>query len=262
MLLDGQEKLSKTFEDMKIENLPQTILLLGEYGCGKHLLSTKIASKFNLEYLDITEYLTNDVLSELSIKPLPTLYVINASQISERQQNVILKFLEDYKPSSYVCLLVESKNLLLETICNRCVVYTFDRYSRDFIKEKAKEIVGDTNLEYAIELSNTVGQLKLCMGQDLVALRELCDKIIHKIKNANLSNALSIADKFNYSDLYDKFDVMLFFKIMIKELGELCIQDSKYLDLYLLTQRYAMMTNNQRVKKHDLIENYLIQLWR
>lgn len=262
MILEGQERLSKQIEYLTLDTLPQTFMLLGETGCGKHTLASRIATRLGLDYLDITENISGDVLSELSISPMPTLYVIDTQVMTERQQNTILKFIEDYRPNSWTCLLCANRNLLLETIANRCIVYTFDAYSKEFLKGFAVDFLGEEKYAKALELSATVGQIKDFIGQDIDKLEELCNKIIHKIKLANLSNALSISKQFNYKDLYDKFNVNIFFKLMCKKLQESCITDPKYFKTYKITQEYAKRINDSRLKKQDLMENYLIQLWR
>ena len=262
MILEGQERLSTIFENMPLSQLPQTFMLLGEVGCGKHTLATKLASYYQLDYLDITEHISNDVLSELALSPMPTLYIVDTQLMNERQQNTILKFIEDYRPNSWTCLICSNKNLLLETIVNRCIVYTFDAYTKEFLKGFAESLLGEGNCDKALELSATVGQLNAFIGQDLTKLESLCDKIIHKIKLANLSNVLSIANQFNYKDLYDKFNVDIFFKLMCKKLQEECLTDIKYLSQYKITQEYAKRLNDARVNKQYLLENYLIQLWR
>lgn len=262
MILEGQERLSKQFEELTLDTLPQTFMLLGESGCGKHTLASKLATRFELDYLDITEHISGDVLMELSISPMPTLYVIDTQLLTERQQNAILKFIEDYRPNSWTCLLCANKNLLLETITNRCIVYTFDAYDKGYLKDIAVSLLGEDTYAKALELSATVGQLKEFIGQDVNKLEELCDKIIHKIKLANLSNVLSIAKQFNYKDLYDKYNVTVFFKLMCKKLSALCLEDAKYLTMYSITQEYAKRVIDSRLKKQDLVENYLIKLWR
>lgn len=262
MILEGQERLSNTFESMSLEQLPQTFMLLGERGCGKHTLAKELAKHYDLDYLDITEHISNEVLSELALSPMPSLYVIDTQVMNERQQNIILKFIEDYRPNSWTCLICSNKNLLLDTITNRCIIYTFDTYSKEFLRGFAVPLVGEEYCDKVLELSATVGQIKDFIGQDLNKLESLCDKIITKIKLANLSNVLSIANQFNYKDLYDKFNVNIFFKLMCKKIQEQIIIDPSYLNMYEVTQEYAKRLNDARLNKQLLIENYLIQLWR
>lgn len=262
MILEGQERLSNTFENLSLSNLPQTFMLLGDIGCGKHTLASRIASHYGLDYLDITNNISEDVLSELALSPMPTLYVIDTQVMNERQQNTILKFIEEYRPNSWTCLICANKNLLIDTIVNRCIVYTFDTYSREYLRGFAVDLVDEANCDKVLDLSATVGQIKDFIGQDLNKLDDLCEKIITKIKLANLSNVLSISNQFNYKDLYDKFNVHIFFKLLCKKLQTLCINEPSYLNMYKITQEYAKKLNDVRLHQQLLIENYLIQLWR
>lgn len=262
MILEGQERLSNTFENLSLSNLPQTFMLLGDIGCGKHTLASRIASHYGLDYLDITNNISEDVLSELALSPMPTLYVIDTQVMNERQQNTILKFIEEYRPNSWTCLICANKNLLIDTIVNRCIVYTFDTYSREYLRGFAVDLVDEANCDKVLDLSATVGQIKDFIGQDLNKLDDLCEKIITKIKLANLSNVLSISNQFNYKDLYDKFNVHIFFKLLCRKLQTLCITEPSYLNMYKITQEYAKKLNDVRLNQQLLIENYLIQLWR
>ena len=103
MELKGQEKLLNTFQNMSVNTLPHTFMLLGDYGCGKHTFSHEIADRFKLDYHEITKEITSDFLIELSTKNIPTLYVINILEVKD--QNVVLKFIEDFKQSIFICLI-------------------------------------------------------------------------------------------------------------------------------------------------------------
>ena len=261
MLLEGQPRLSNIFENMTLQMLPQAFILQGTFGCGKHTLSKNIATKFNLELIDITDSLVSDTLDLLANRPLPTLYVIDTLKLNEKKQNAMLKFVEEYKQNGWVCLLVENRERLLPTILNRCVTYTFDRYSKEFLEPFVEFAIDSANRELVLSLVDTVGKVNLFIGQDIKAIFELCDKVINKIKTANLSNALSITDKFNFDDDYDKINIQVFFLIMVHMLKELCIKDSNYLYLYDITNTYSNRLNMGTLKKKDLINNYLINLW-
>ena len=45
----GQTKLLNKINKLTLNTLPHSLLFIGEYGCGKHLICNYIANKFNLE---------------------------------------------------------------------------------------------------------------------------------------------------------------------------------------------------------------------
>lgn len=260
-MIKGQDELVSKFENMTFEQLPHTFMLLGEYGCGKHTLSKDIANKFNLEYNDITSVLTKDLLFELETTNIPTLYVINVLEIKE--QSMILKFIEDFKQFIYICIICDNKNLVLDTILNRCIIYEFKKYSKEFLQGYADFLIEEQNRELAMKVFTTIGQLEEFGNTNLIDLQDLCMKIATQIGMANISNVLSILSQFNFKDYYDKFDVNVFFKLMILTLFDLVKEDPiYYTKKYLLTQEYAKKLNNKILKREELLASYLIDFWK
>ncbi len=259
MQLRGQEKLVNTFMNMKV--LPHAFILLGDDGCGKHLFSKDIAEMKELEYQDITETISNDLIAEIQVSRVPTLYTIDIEEVKD--QNILLKFLEDYDAYTFVCVLVNNKNLVLNTILNRCIIYQFERYSKEFLMDDiAYTLASDENKPILLNICTTPGQMNDIVNEDLQSLDRLCDTIILKLQDANFSNMLSITSQFNYKDQYGKFNVNTFFKLMLYKLKCSCISNSNYFSYYMLTQKYAIRLNDSRFKREDLLTNYLIELWK
>lgn len=260
-MLEGQDKLINIFKNMSFDELPHTFMLLGDEGCGKHTLSKEIAEQFHLEYNDITENISKDLIFDIETINIPTLYVINILELKE--QSMILKFIEDFKQFIYVCLICDNKNLVLETILNRCIIYEFEKYSINFLTEYANFLIDDKNRGIALKVCSTVGQLMKINGTNLVDLQELCTKVATQIGMANVSNVLSTLQQFNFKDLYDKYDVKIFFKLMILTLFDLVKNDATYYTKkYLLTQEYAKRLNNSKFKKEELLASYLVEFWK
>ena len=261
-MIKGQEKLTNTFQNMTIDELPHTFMLLGEDGCGKHTLSKDIADKFGLAYEDISTTITSELIFEIEAIKIPTLYVLNISELKD--QNIILKFIEDYKEFIYVCVLCDNKNLLLETIANRCVIYEFERYSKEFLMNSVLYITArDCDQEIILNICTTLGQIQDVVNQDLVGLNDLVLKIIHKTQDANFPNLLTLTNKFNYKDYFDKYDVNTFFKLMLFNLLELFKKGGNYYSKYMLTQDYyKKLLNDHRLNKENLITQYLINFWK
>ena len=261
-MIKGQEKLTNTFQNMTIDELPHTFMLLGENGCGKHTLSKEIAKLFYLEYEDISTTITNELIMEIETIKIPTLYVLNINELND--QNIILKFIEDYKEFVYVCVLCDNKNLLLETIANRCIIYEFERYTIEFLKDDPTYVLAsDENKEIILNICTTIGQMQDVVNQDIKGLNDLTLKIIDKTQDANFPNLLTLVSKFNYKDYYDKYDVNTFFKLMLFNLKNKCKLDIKYYDRYMLTQEYyKRLLKHNRLNKENFISQYLIKFWK
>lgn len=261
MNLKGQKELVEIFENMNMNQLPHSFMLLGEYGCGKHLLSHEIADKFGLDYHETTDEITSELLDTYAITNIPTLYVIDIVKVKD--QNLVLKFAEESKNFVYVCLLCDNENLVLDTVLNRCIIYRFQKYDIEVLKDDVAYILmSEENQKLALTICNTIGQLREVGNSNLVELYDFCNKVVEHIGDANFPNMLSISDKFNYKDLYDKYNINSFFKFMINLYSEKYIKDNKYYKEFITTVDYFKKLNNSKYNKELLIQNYLINLWK
>ena len=260
-MLEGQEKLLNIFNTMTIQELPHTMLLCGEEGCGKHTLSKYIADRFNLEYVNITETFGSELFDTILARSLPTFYFIDLSTISMVQQNVLLKFIEEANDYIYVCLSINSKNLALNTILNRCVIYEFVPYTREQLKDLAKAFFGEEELP--LKVYTTPGQMRNAQFKNLKEVNDLSIKFINSLHLASFQNTLSLSDKFNYKDLYDKYDVYAFMKLLLVNLNTMYLEkgNKQYFKMYEITNKYLNRLIDKRLNKQNLFESYLIECW-
>ena len=267
-MLEGQDNLYKKFDELSLVELPHSIMLLGDVGCGKHTFSEYIADKFNLEYIDITQAISGELLDELQIRNVPTLYVIDISKFTDKQQFTLLKFLEDYNEFIYTCVINNNSPKVLPTIMNRCIKYRFDALTSDILSKYALKYFSGNDVNYALNICNTIGQIKGAQGQDFAGMKQLCESIITKMKIANLANTLSLSNKFNYKDTYDKFDVKLFFNMMLYTINSLFKENKlniDYKDLlkyYKVVQDYRNKLFDERLSKQHIIESFLLDFWK
>jgi DNA polymerase III delta prime subunit len=259
----GQEDLIKKLTSYSINNFPQTLMLVGDKGCGKHLIVNEIiAPHLKLEVIDITNNISSDSLSDIYIRALPSLYLINVSLLSQKEQNNILKFIEEPLSNSFIVLLTEDKNHLIETVINRCSVYYFESYKEEellsFIKYKNKE-----NKNIALKICTTPGQIIETTEEKLEKLYNRCKMVTLQIKDASVPNTLKISLDINYKEDTSNFDISMFFKCLnITNLEEyIKNKDDLYFKFYNKTSEYIKRLNNSRINKQVLMDNFLINLW-
>ena len=114
-----------------------------------------ISDKFNdWEFVYVDYKLNYDFVENCYLSIIPTFYVINADNISEKEQNVILKIFEEPPNNINIILLSSSSTLLLPTILNRAVVWEFDLYSKETLKSFNNEMS-----DSVLDLVSTPGQL-------------------------------------------------------------------------------------------------------
>lgn len=261
----GQDKISKSLL-RPIVKLPKSILLVGEQGCGKHTIVQEISEMNNIDVLDITEKLSLDYINEILVCPLQHIYLINATNITEREQNVILKLVEEPPMSATIILICENKTSLLETIINRCSVFTFESYSKEllstFIEDKEQE-------DLILSLCTTPGQIIATHSKNIQELKDLCEKFVTRLNVANFQNTLTISNKINFSDEYDKFDLIILFRMLINVLiskiktNEDSELNRLYTNMYCKTNQFInRLLKDSRLNKQQLFDNYLTIMWK
>ena len=132
----GQKKIKNLIETSSLDNFPNSLILLGEKGSGKHTICDLISDKLNLQIIDISEKLTQEMIDEIYTRVEPYIYIISDEKLTIKNQNSILKFLEEPLKNSYIILLVENRNKLLPTILNRCQIWELEKYSINELIEK------------------------------------------------------------------------------------------------------------------------------
>lgn len=258
----GQQKvLSKLNSLIDNHNLSHTILFEGPWGCGKHTLSKEIATKLNLDYYDITSTISLELLTQIVLTPLPALYFIDGNEITIKQQNAVLKFLEEPNVNFYIVVACESTSTLLPTVVNRCQKFTFEGYSN----EELKQFLTDSdNAEQILAYATTPGWVIEFNNHPIQDVVALCEKIFLKIDIANFSNILTIPDKIALTkeeiEKGEKIPFQIFTLILLKTALKLYKNSSIIYNRYELTQEFCNDCTISNINKRQLLESYLIKL--
>ena len=258
----GQNDIVSWIYNHTIDNLPKIIMFLGEKGSGKHELVNLISEHLKLDNVDISESINSDTINEIYSNPIPKIYLINLDNLNEKQQNTILKFIEEPIDSSFVILLSSNSNLILETIENRCYKIKLKSYSTTELSQFIKD---EKYKDFLLNTCTTPGQIISLQESNcnLNDLYNLCNKVVNDIDKATLSNALSILNNLNITNIYDKFDLKTFMKtieyIIMKNIDNL---NFNLLFLtYNITEKYLNRLNDTRLNITSLMTNYIIELW-
>ena len=257
MSIIGQEKICGIIDCHTLDSFPRTIMLVGARGSGKHLICNYIAQKFNLITLDISENLDLEFIDELYNRVEPYLYIIRINEISVKEENTILKFIEEPLLNSYIVLIAETDNGILQTILNRCQIWYLQNYNKDFLRT----FLTNDN-EYILEIANTPGQVKSLCENPFNEMVELADKMITKIEIASIPNTLSLGNKIAWKDEKEKFNLSLFIKILLSRIeyfNERTV-DIRYSNAYLMTLELSKKIVLPNVDCKYLFDKYLIEL--
>lgn len=258
----GQEKILEKLKSFTLQSLPHTILFVGKRGCGKHTIVKELASHFGVDVVDISEDINNDFLVEIYVRSLQIFYLVDIDKITERNQNTLLKILEEPPTSAYMILISTSKKLLLDTVLNRCMTYEFE----DYTKEQLKEFVMDNAYgDKALQVCTTPGQLLTLNYKTLDDIEESVNKLLEKLNVVLLPSLLNLVDRINFEDDYDKYDLDVFLNILEKRLYEVILghnETMNYFKIYNILCKYKTLFEDNRLKKNMLFENMLIEMWQ
>lgn len=259
----GQEKLLKQFMTFDINTMPHSILLLGDEGCGKHLLVNTLAAKLNVSVIDITDNINLDNLTELSLSTCIKIATINCNNTTIREQNILLKTLEETMPCIYFVLISTTKNIILDTIINRCVVYEFEAYTQEELIRFIETRDALQDKEIILDICSTPGQIEKLNKNSIKDLENICTLIIDKLSKASLNSTLSILDKINFKEDYDKYDPKTFLRYLRKRYFEEYKNNNKcYANYEIVNKALNKLILDARLNAQHLMTQTLLALWK
>ena len=253
----GQNKLLSKLNKLEFDDFPSSLILLGKLGCGKHTLCKEIHNKYvgyDMNY--VHDKINYNFVESCYLSVIPTFYIIDAVNLSAREQNAILKLFEEPPQNSKIIILTTNLNGLLNTIINRAVVWEFEKYSDE---ELSQFMIDDDKL--ILKYARTPGQVKTMSSDKLHQMINLAQLMIDKINRAYIANVLSISDRFNFKELTeDKFDVSIFMDIL-----KYVVVDNiktnpsdKLIQIYCITNEYINALSIQNLNKKYSFEKFLL----
>ena len=258
----GQARLVGELMSMTGPDAPKTVMLVGGHGCGKHTLAGEFAERVGLPISDLTETVSFETLQEAAMNPLPTMYLIDVDKLTEQKQNAVLKFIEEPPANARVMLLSSDEGSVLPTVLNRCFRMRFDDYSR----EELSEIVGGDVADGVMSVCSTPGQVRMVSGY-YDKLVGYCSGFAGKMEKAakadSFASALRIADRINYRDEYDKFDLNVFIKVLKRELlSEYLAGNGAALELYNIVRDESSKLSDGRLNKKAFTQHMITLMWK
>lgn len=194
-MIIGQDKLLNSISN-SLNDFPKTNLFVGELGSGRKSVVNYISEKLQAEVVDITDKISLDLITDIYLETDRFIYVIDVDKISVKDQNTILKFIEEPPKSAIIFLLTESPENIVQTVVNRCFIWNFERYSIKTLKY----ISNYYNLSVPDDLYRvfkTPGKIITAVNlQNLQSYKDLAEKIVKSISKANYVNCLKLTRYF------------------------------------------------------------------
>ena len=255
-----QKRLYDRVDSLTVDSFPRTLMLLGEFGCGKHTLVKYVGNKFGVDIEDISDNLTLELIDNISTRVVPKIYVINSSNLTVKNENVILKFLEEPLKNSFIVILTERKESVIQTVLNRCQIWEFESYPTEYL-ESLLNTTDSQNKRLLLEVANTPGKVEVYRDHPLTDMVKLAHKIFHQIRSANFANVLTISRFVAFKNEKDKYDFNLFLDILLTVCRDACYNcDPLCYDMYELTRVLNSNKYVYNIDKRALFEHYLIEL--
>ena len=258
MQIVGQDKLIKFIDSQNLTTLPRTIMLEGARGSGKHLICNYISDKFCLEQQDISDSLTYETIEEINLKIKPYLYIIDASKITVKNENAILKFLEEPLKNAFIVILTDNRYNQIETIRNRCHIMVMAKYDREQLKQFIKN---EEDENVILTICSTPGDIVKMQAHPIKDMLDLCIKILDKIGVASFANTLTLTNNLAFKNEQDKYDPIIFFKALLYiSKCRVLNNEPNSINEFNLTNDYNNRLLVRNVDKKALFENYLLSL--
>ena len=263
----GQENLIKQIPD-DLDKLPHTILIEGVKGSGKRSLISEIGNKFGIQPIDLKEK-SITFLNDLLLSPLPAFCFLDLTGVSIRDQNEMLKFLEEPTNHCYYFLLCENSSQVLPTVLNRCQKWQMEPYTKEQLKLFYDEYIMFNEFQYTnekiLDIAKTPGDIILLLDSNVDEITELIDNIINNIGNANFSNVLVLVDKIKeFNETKGVVDFETFLKIFFYMIREKIKVDSnvRLYDVYFKLQDIYQFHKMSylHLNEKQLYEKFLLDL--
>ena len=263
----GQKNLLKQIPD-SLDRLPHTILIEGIKGSGRHSLVNEIGNKFGIQPINLeNEGLT--FLDNLILSGVVSFCYFDITNMSIKEQNEILKFLEEPSNNCYYFLLCENSSQVLPTVLNRCQRLEMEPYTREQLKTFYDEYIMFNEFQYTndrvLEIAKTPGDIISLLDSNVDEVTSLVENIINNIGNANFSNVLVLVDKIKeFNETKGVVDFETFLKVFFYTIREKIKVDSnvKLYDVYFKLQdiyRFHKMSY-LHLNEKQLYEKFLLDL--
>ena len=249
----GQASIVNKLKSFTLSSLPHSMLLVGEQGSEQHDICKEVTEHFGIELKDLKDVTINhELVDQIYESKVITLYIIDLSTITVKEQNILLKLYEEPSDYTYIVLLAENESIALETIVTRSYSFKLETYS----KEVLENLIFDPDREegykeLVLSLCSTPGQIEIANMTDMIKLKTLCTKIVQSLSKASYPNTLSIARKLDD----ENFNLYMFTKVLSQ-----IILETKAYYLYEhvkdLRETINMMTN-----KRCYFEEFLTKIW-
>jgi len=272
----GQTHLLNKIDKLIQNGFPRFILLVGEKGSGKKLMSREIANKlgFPLVPIGVGVDEVREVIINSYRNTEPIVYVIpDTDKMSVAAKNALLKITEEPPQKAYFIMTVTNSANTLPTILSRACVLDMDSYTtnqlREYLADKyPSHTLSIDDVEFVVKTASVPQEIDTLMTYDVPEVKNYVEMVSQKLHTVSSANAFKIESKLALKKDEDKWDMLLFVKALRHELVKLLIatRQPQYYETYKLAcQLVQELKYKNSVNRQYCMDKFIIQMrkcWR
>ena len=266
MKVIGQTNLLNTINAYNLESCPRFLLVVGDSGCGKHVIADYISDHLNIITVDTTNAVADvrNIVTEAYIQTEPTLYrFFDIDNMSVQAKNSILKITEEPPRLSYFCMTACNKDNVLPTILSRATVLTIEPYTYSDILEFIDVFglkLSENNKKILSEIVTNPQHLNLISQYGFKSFLDYCYKIADNISEYDGPEAFKLFNK--VTDKTNPYDTILVLNTLSHIFFEKYLGSGNigYKNCISLISKYKGQLNISSVNKSYLLDSLLLDI--
>lgn len=252
-LLSYQPEMSRFLELHKTTTgCPRSILLYGPEGYGQSMFIEEFSKNIALPVVDMTDDISTDSIQQIALATTPYIYYINLNNLSNKDQSALLITLE--KPFAGSFFVLEGRSdIVFDAVRNRCHVLNIDRLIWGDLKS-----LFPTAPDCLLESILSPAEIETYMSVDLTPYSSLIDNMISNFNRANISNILTISNRFAWDKNAEGLDIKLFCALLLNRVLHAIRNGAKILDLFYVVKKLTLDISSVKSNGKRIFENFLI----
>lgn len=222
-MIGQTELLAQIDELLENDKFPRFSIIEGAYGSGKNLVVRRIRNSMHTSVIELqptVDDVRTAIAQSYKIIGTPVIYYFrNADNMSLSAKNALLKITEEPPNNAYFILTVTNIANILPTIRSRAIVFKMQPYLFTELTEymiKAEVLTTVEEKQIALQICETPGEINLLSVNEPIKLYEFVKKVIDNVDGVSIANALKISEKIAFTEEDKGYDLVLFWKCVVK----------------------------------------------
>ena len=261
----GQEKLIndiRTLIDRK--KYPRFSIFVGIKGSGRKTLAKELAQELECQLVQLPDVKVDtirDMIDKAYKIPYPYLYIIpDAENMSLAAKNALLKVTEEPPNLAYFVMTVQDENNLLDTIKSRGTIFHMNAYTPTEIGQYAHcDNVDDA--EIVVSVCEVPGDVDTLKAYDPVKFYNYVESVVNNIAETSGANSFKIANRINFKDDEEKYDLALFWRTFMLVCLEKVNEDPlKFTTGVRITSKHLQELKVTGINKSSLFDVWILAI--